>query len=108
MGVHNMNELTKALELADNTNTLAPLDINELLTEVTELQNHWVGKYLAKAFISCYRGKEIQIDLRLFNNLDHGNRDLFIQILNMRTYSGWNDENLYQCELHLKKIVGIK
>lgn len=96
MGVHNMN------------NTLAPLNLNELLTVVTEMKNHWVGMYLARAFISCYRGKKLQIDLRLFNNLDYSNRDLFIQILNMRTYSGWNDENLYQCELHLKKIVGIK
>ncbi|UUO22853.1 hypothetical protein FGD67_06365 [Colwellia sp. M166] len=100
-----MNELTKALELADNTNTL---DINELLTVVTELQSHWVGKYLAKAFISCYRGKKSPIDLRQFSNLDHDNRELFIQILNMRTHSNWNDENLYQCELWLKKIVGIK
>lgn len=90
------------------SNTLAPLNLNELLTVVTEMKNHWVGKYLARAFISCYSGKKLQIDLRLFNNLDYSNRDLFIQILNMRTYSSWNDENLYQCELRLKKIVGIK
>jgi hypothetical protein len=103
-----MNNLMKALEIADHTNTLSLLDLNELLTVVNELKNHWVGKYLAKAFISCYRGKKSPIDLRLFNNLDHSNRELFIQILNMRTFSGWNDENLYQCELRLKKIVGIK
>jgi hypothetical protein len=84
------------------------LDLNELLAAVEELKNHWVGKYLARVFISCYRGKKMQIDLRQFNNLDLSNRELFMQIINMRTFSGWNDENLYLCELRLKKLVGIK
>jgi len=84
------------------------LDLNELLKAVDELKGHWVGKYLTKVFISCYRGKKSPIDLRQFNNLDYENRDLFMQIINMRTFSGWNDENLYQCEIRLKKLVGIK
>jgi len=84
------------------------LDLNELLAAVKELKDHWVGKYLTKVFISCYRGKKSPIDLRQFNNLDYENRDLFMQIINMRTFSGWNDENLYQCEIRLKKLVGIK
>jgi len=84
------------------------LDLNELLAAVKELKDHWVGNYLTKVFISCYRGKKSPIDLRQFNNLDYENRDLFMQIINMRTFSGWNDENLYQCEIRLKKLVGIK
>jgi hypothetical protein len=84
------------------------LDLNKLLAAVNELKDHWVGKYLAKVFISCYRGKKSPIDLRQFGNLDAENRELFMQIINMRTQYGWNDENLYQCELRLKKLVGIK
>ena len=84
------------------------LDLNALLAAVEELKDHWVGKYLAKAYVSCYRGKKSPIDLRLFNSLDTGNRGLFIGILNMRTYHQWNDEQLYQVELRLKEMVGIK
>lgn len=85
-----------------------PLDLNQLIAAVKELKNHWVGWYLTKVFISCYRGKKSPIDLQLFCKLDVHNRELFIQILNMRTYPGWNCENLYQTELILKKLVGIK
>lgn len=84
------------------------LDLNELLVAVEELKNHWVGKYLTKVFISCYRGKKSPIDLRQFCNLDCDNQALFIQIINMRSLPSWSDENLYQCEQRLKKIVGIK
>ena len=84
------------------------LDLNELITAVDELKSHWVGKYLVKVFVSCYRGKKSPIDLRQFVNLDADNRRLFMQIINMRTLQGWNDENLYQCEQQLKKLVGIK
>jgi hypothetical protein len=84
------------------------LDLNELIAAVKELKNHWVGKYLTKVFISCYRGKKSPIDLRQFCNLDAANRQLFMEIMNMRTFSGWNDEALYQTELRLKEIVGIK
>jgi hypothetical protein len=87
---------------------IKPLNLNELITAVKDLKNHWVGKYLTKAFVSCYRGKKSTIDLQLFNSLDMQNRELFIQILNMRSYPGWNCENLYQTELILKKLVGIK
>jgi len=84
------------------------LDLNQLIAAVKELKNHWVGKYLTKAFVSCYRGKKSPIDLQLFNSLDVHNRELFIQILNMRSYPGWSCENLYTTELILKKLVGIK
>lgn len=85
-----------------------PLDLNKLIATVEDLKNHWVGKYLTKAFVSCYRGKKSPIDLQLFNSLDTDNRELFIQILNMRSHHGWNCENLYQTEQILKKLVGIK
>lgn len=84
------------------------LDLNELLEAVNELKGHWVGKYLVRVFISCYRGKKMLIDLQKFNNLDSSNRALFMAIINMRSFSGWNCEELYQAELKLKKLVGIK
>lgn len=84
------------------------LDLNNLLAVVKDLKSHWVGKYLVKVFISCYRGKKSPIDLSQFCNLDCNNQLLFMQIMNMRTMSGWSDENLYQCEIRLKKLVGIK
>jgi hypothetical protein len=88
--------------------TTQPLNLNELIASVRELKSHWVGKYLTKIFISCYRGKKSPVDLRQFSNLDQGNQALFMQIINMRAYPGWSDENLYQAECILKKTVGIK
>ena len=85
-----------------------PLDLNELLAVVEDMKKHWVGVYLARMFISCYRGKKSPIDLRKFASLDQSNQQIFMQIINMRSFPGWSDENLYQCELRLKKIVGIK
>ena len=85
-----------------------PLDLEELEKAVKELDNHWVGKYLVNLFVACYRGKKKQIDLSLFNSLDSGNKDLFIKIIRMRDFSGWNCEELYQSELRLKKMVGIR
>ena len=84
------------------------LNLDELIKVVEELKCHWVGKYLTKVFISCYRGKKTSIDLRLFNQLDCNNQGLFIGILNMRSDRNWNDETLYQVELKLKKIVRLK
>ena len=84
------------------------LDLNELLRAVEELKSHWVGQYLAKAYVSCYRGKKSPINLRLFNQLDMNNRRLFVLILNMRSDPLWSDEELYQTEIKLKKTVGIK
>lgn len=84
-----------------------PLDLNELLDAVNKLKKHWVGKYLVKTYVSCYRGKNILVDLRQFKNLDRGNQNLFVGILNMREF-GWCDETLYQVEQKLKKLVGIK
>jgi len=85
-----------------------PLNLNELIKAVSELKGHWVGKYLTKIFISCYRGKKSPVDLRQFCNLDQDNQALFMQIINMRSYSGWSDEALYQAECILKNTVGIK
>lgn len=84
------------------------LNLEKLIQKVKELKSHWVGKFLAKAYISAYRGRKSPIDLRLYNSLDQGNKNLFIQILNMR--NGWlySDDQLYQGEQALKKIVGIK
>ena len=84
------------------------LNLEKLIEKVEELKSHWVGKFLAKAYISAYRGRKSPIDLRLYNSLDQGNKDLFIQILNMR--NGWlySDEQLYQGEQKLKQIVNIK
>lgn len=85
-----------------------PLDLNELISVVDDMKKHWVGKYLVRVFISCYRGKKSAIDLRMFASLDQSNQQLFMQIINMRSFPGWSDEALYQCEQQLKKLVGIR
>lgn len=85
-----------------------PLDLNELIRVVGDMKKHWVGTYLVRVFISCYRGKKSPIDLRKFVSLDHSNQQLFMQIIHMRSFPGWNDEALYQCEQIIKKLVGIK
>lgn len=84
------------------------INLQELIDKVKELENHWVAKFLVKAYVSCYRGKKSPVDLRLFNSLDSGNQDLFIKILNMRNGWPYSDEQLYQGEKILKKLVGIK
>jgi hypothetical protein len=85
-----------------------PLNLNELIRVVDDMKKHWVGTYLVRVFISCYRGKKSPIDLRKFVSLDHSNQTLFMQIIHMRSFPGWSDENLYQCEIRLKKLVGIR
>lgn len=115
MGVHKMSKLLAAiaeetgtshsLQMAMAVNTI---DLNDLIEKVTEMKNHWVGKYLVKAYVSCYRGTKSPVDLRQFVNLDSGNQDLFIKILNMRNGWPYSDEQLYKAEQILKKIVGIK
>lgn len=84
------------------------LDGEILLQVVDEFKAHWVGKFLAQIYIGVYRGTKKQIDWRLFNQLDANNRAIFDQILNMR--NGWiyTDEQLYQIEIKLKQLVGIK
>ena len=84
------------------------LDAVLLLEKVEELKGHWVGKYLVNVYISCYRGTKKQIDLKLFSILDEGNKKLFIGILNMRKDWLYSDEDLYEIEQQLKKIVGVK
>jgi len=84
------------------------IDLNGLITAVKDLKNHWVGKFLVKAYVSTYRGKKMLTDLQLFNSLDAGNQDHFIKILNMRNGWPYTDEQLYQAEQILKRIVGIK
>lgn len=99
------NNESHNLQMAMAINTI---DLNQLIKVVEEMKNHWVGKYLVKAYVSCYRGTRSPIDLRKFVNLDSGNQDLFIKILNMRNGWPYSDEQLYQAEQILKKIVGIK
>ena len=84
------------------------INLKELITKVEELKGHWVGKYLVKAYVSCYRGKKSPVDLSQFNNLDSGNQQLFLQILHMRSHWLYDDEQLFQCEKKLKQLVGIK
>lgn len=84
------------------------IDLNELINKVKDMKSHWVGKFLVKAYVSTYRGKKMLTDLQLFNSLDAGNQDHFIKILNMRNGWPYTDEQLYQAETILKKLVGIK
>lgn len=87
---------------------LNPIDLNELIKVVDEMKNHWVGTYLVRVYVSCYRGKKSPVDLRQFVNLDSSNQDLFIKIINMRNGWPYTDEQLYQAETILKKLVGIR
>ena len=84
------------------------LDAVLLLEKVEDLKNHWVGKYLAEAFISSYRGTNKPMNLKLFNSLDEGNKKLFIGILNMRKDWLYSDEELYEIEQQLIDIAGVK
>lgn len=75
------------------------IDLNELIKKVESLEKHWVGKFLVKAYVSCYRGKKSPVDLSQFVNLDAGNQDLFIKILNMRNGWPYTDEQLYLTDI---------
>ena len=101
-----MSQATATTEAVNEYNQY--LNLEKLIEKVEELKKHWVGKFFVNAYISAYRGHKKNIDLRLYNSLDQGNKDLFIQILNMR--NGWlySDDQLYQGEQALKKIVNIK
>ena len=110
-----MNNLMKEIAEEAGTNhnlqmamAINTIDLNALIKVVDGLKNHWVGKYLVKAYVSTYRGKKMHTDLQLFNSLDAGNQDQFIKILNMRNGWPYTDEQLYQGEQILKKLVGIK
>lgn len=110
-----MNKLMKEIAKEQGTNhdlqmamAINTIDLNELIAVVTEMKNHWVGNYLVRAYVSAYRGKKSAIDLRKFVSLDTCNQDHFIKILNMRNGWPYTDEQLYQAEQILKRIVGIK
>jgi hypothetical protein len=115
MGVHSMSKLLQAIAEENGNNhdlqmamAINHIDLNQLIAAVDELKNHWVGPYLVRVYVSCYRGKKSPVDLRQFVNLDSGNQDLFIKILNMRNGWPYTDEQLYKAEQILKKLVGIK
>lgn len=64
------------------------------------------SEWIARAYVSWYRGgADNKIDLRGFGSLDPGNRHLFTQMLTLRSRPGWNDEELWQVEKHMRAVI---
>jgi hypothetical protein len=83
-------------------------DANLLIKTVKEFETHWVGKFLAQIYVGVYRGKKKMVDWSLFIKLDDANKEVFYQILNMRNGWPYTDEQLYQVEKTVMRIMKLK
>ncbi|MFL9989038.1 hypothetical protein [Paraburkholderia sediminicola] len=62
--------------------------------------------FLGEAFVSFYRGGTNKIDLRSVDNLDQKNFRLFSEMLTLRRRPGWSDDELFQAEQTIKRVLG--
>jgi len=82
---------------------ILPLESELLLKRIKSGGNS--GQFLADAFISVYRNKPFAHSLGELRKLDEEGFKIFHQILHIRHVKNWNDENLYQIEQKIKKII---
>ena len=62
--------------------------------------------WIARAYVSWYRGgADNKIDLNGFGSLDPSNRHLFGQMLTLRSRPGWDDEELWEVEKHMRAVI---
>jgi hypothetical protein len=62
------------------------------------------SRWLGNAYCSWYRGTP-EISLSGFGSLDAKNRQLFVQMLQLRHYKGWSDEALFVYEQTIKAML---
>lgn len=66
------------------------------------------SEWIARSYVSWYRGgSDNKIDLNRFGSLDLGNRHLFTQMLGLRSQAGWDDEELWEVEKHMRAVYEV-
>lgn len=84
--------------------TLSTIEILEQLKQ-TVTNGGDACLWLGRAYLSWYRGTQL-IALNGFESLDSNNRHLFHQMLTLRNRPGWNDQDLFELEKELIRIIG--
>jgi hypothetical protein len=79
-----------------------PLEADLLLKRIADGGHS--GEFLADAFASAYRMTPFNHSLGELLKLDDEGFRLFHQILHIRHVSGWNDDQLYLVEQHIKQL----
>lgn len=81
---------------------------NGTVTEILEAVENGgsAATFLGEAFVSFYRGGKNKIDLRGVDKLDEENFQLFAEMLTLRRRQGWSDDELFQVEQQVKRILG--
>ena len=65
----------------------------------------YAAVFLGEAFVSFYRGGKNKIDLRGVEKLDPENFQLFSEMLTLRRGPGWSDDELFQTEQTIKRLL---
>lgn len=80
-------------------------ELLRMLVEVVEIGGG-AAEFLGEAYVSFYRGGTNKVDLRGVDNLDAENFRLFTEMLTLRRRAGWSDDDLFQTEQAIKRILG--
>lgn len=84
------------------------MQTEELLKELVSVVESGgdAARFLGQAFVSFYRGGSNKIELRDVDRLDPENFQLFSEMLTLRRRHDWSDDELFQAEQTIKRILG--